>query len=124
MVDTAWNVVEKLHKRGFHPSLINARFVSPIDEKAILQIANQNSYLFTIEDNIISGGFGMKVLEILMKYEINHISFHAFGFPKKFIEQGNCEQLYLKYGLDSDSIAREMIMRCKKNRIKGDVKNG
>lgn len=122
MVDTALEVIENLRVKGYNPSLLNARFVAPIDETMVIQMATQTSYLFSLEDNLVSGGFGMQVMETLMKYKLNHISFHAFGFPKRFIEQGDCKQLYARYKLDAISITEQILTQFDKT--KGEVANG
>lgn len=109
MVEKAFEAVKILNQRGFNPMLINARFIKPIDIELLRSIAKKCNYIFTIENNILSGGFGSKILEALAENQINNLKVHRFAFPDKFIEQGNCDELFKRYKLDSESIANEII---------------
>ncbi|NMA83836.1 MAG: 1-deoxy-D-xylulose-5-phosphate synthase [Epulopiscium sp.] len=122
MVDIGRQVVENLKKYGIQASLFNARFVKPIDEKQIADMATRHDYLFSLEDNLVSGGFGMKVMETLIKYKMSHIPFHPFGFFDQFIEQGSPDELYQKYQLDANSITEQIITQYEQ--VKGKVANG
>jgi 1-deoxy-D-xylulose-5-phosphate synthase len=90
MVATANATVRILEEKGLKPMFINARFASPIDHELLKEIAHTFKYIFTIENNIASGGFGSKVLEKLSESQISNIMVHRFAFPDKFIEQGKC----------------------------------
>lgn len=117
MVVTARSALELLEQKGLKPMLVNARFASPVDEELIKQIAKQYKYLITIENNVLAGGFGSKVLEKLSDCQINTIEVHRFAFPDQFIEQGTCAELFSKYGLDACSIAQRIIKIINKDGI-------
>lgn len=108
MAQTAYNVCKMLEKDGFNPSVINPRFISPISDKLIDEIKNKYKYIFTIEDNILSGGFGSKLCQSLSQNKIFNKFIHNFAFPDIFVEQGSKDELYKKYNLDSFSIYKKI----------------
>lgn len=112
MVEKAEQAVKILEQKGFKPMLINARFVQPIDGELLKTISKKCKHIFTIENNIRAGGFGSKVLEKLSEYEIINLKLHQLSFPNKFIEQGNCEQLFARYKLDAEGIAEQVLSYC------------
>lgn len=109
MMDTALEVCKKLENDGYTPTLINARFINPVDSEMIEKLRNNCSYIFTIEDNIYSGGFGSKVVQKLAEKMIINKIIYNFSFPDSFVEHGSREQLFYEYNLDSDSIYSKII---------------
>ena len=65
MVKTAEEVQKLLHEKGYKASIINARFIKPIDEEAVLSACEDHEMIVTMEENVQSGGFGEKVLDCL-----------------------------------------------------------
>ena len=114
MIETSAIAYQKLKEDGFNPTLINARFISPIDEDLIISIKNDYEYIFTIEENVFNGGFGANLANHLIKNEIFNKKIYNISFPNEFIEQGSIAQLHKKYGLDSDSIYTKI-----KEKLKG-----
>ncbi len=111
MLKTALSVYLSLVNAGYNPAVYNARFASPIDDEFVKELADYE-YIFTIEDNIISGGYGENLNGRLIKNRIFGKKIYNFAFPKKFIEAGSRGQLFKRYNLDSDSIVeiiREFI---------------
>lgn len=104
MADTALEVCGKLENDGFKPTIINPRFISPISNSLLEELKENYKYIFTIEDNIFSGGFGSKLCQNMVQKNIMDKLIHCFSFPDTFVEQGSKAILYEKYGLDSDSI--------------------
>ncbi len=101
------NVVMALKRiKELKPTLINARFVKPIDEKMLKKYIN-SKYIITIEENVLSGGFGSAILEYLNKEGIKS-NVLRLGFPDKFIEQGKRDFLLSLYGLDIDGIEKSI----------------
>jgi len=89
---------------GISCSVVNARFVKPLDENLLLEHASKHSAIITLEDNVLMGGFGSSILEVLSKYG-NKTPSKCFGWPDQFIDHGNSvSELRTKYGLDSDSL--------------------
>lgn len=105
MLHTAFQVQEKLKERGCSAGLINARFVRPLDEQAIRASAERSKLIVTLEDNVVTGGFGENLAAAMMESPVKVLN---FGWPDSFIEHGSNEQLFAKYGLDPESIAERI----------------
>lgn len=103
MVQHAYKAIEKLKRSNINVELINCRFVKPIDNSMMDEIILNKDIIFTIEDNVISGGFGSYINEYLVsksyKGKIVNI-----GYPDEFIQHGSVDILYKKYGLDAEGI--------------------
>jgi len=93
--------------KGIKTTVINARFVKPLDEKMLLEISNNHKYIVTIEDNILMGGFGSAILEFLSNNKINK-DILRLGIPDRFIEHGNTELLFESIGLSVDKMAKRI----------------
>lgn len=96
-----------LRKNGIDAAVVNARFIKPVDESLILDLAYKYGNIITVEEGVLGGGFGSVVLEVLEKNNISDIRVKRIGLPDKFIEHGSIKELHNIYGLDSESIARE-----------------
>jgi len=97
-------------------SVINMRFVKPIDETAILDAAARHDLIVTLEENVVAGGAGTAVAEVLaanrMATEVLHI-----GLPDRFIDHGDPQQLTAAAGLDLESVLRAIRLRCANRRL-------
>lgn len=105
MVQHAMIARNSLLKKGINPTVIGATFVKPLDNEMIRNLANEGYNIITIEDNVISGGFGCHVLMELNKCNFNK-KFKSLGFCDKFVPHGDVSSLYREYGLDADSIEK------------------
>jgi 1-deoxy-D-xylulose-5-phosphate synthase len=85
-------------------TVANMRFVKPLDEKLVLQLAREHALLVTLEENTIQGGAGSAVAECLSRHGVNVPLLHL-GLPDRFIEQGEHGQLLRLCGLDAEGIA-------------------
>jgi 1-deoxy-D-xylulose-5-phosphate synthase len=108
-VSTVLAAAEKLEKEGIHPMVINARFIKPLDMTLLSKVASLVPKIITVEDNVIQGGFGSAVLELLNEMELLHVRIKRLGIPDLFIEQGDTNELRKIYGLDEDSISSVVI---------------
>jgi len=86
-------------------SVANMRFIKPLDEELVLQLATEHQLLVTLEDNVIMGGAGSAVNELLHRHGCGTPVINL-GLPDNFVEQGSREQLLALCGLDSDGIVR------------------
>jgi 1-deoxy-D-xylulose-5-phosphate synthase len=86
-------------------TVVDMRFVKPLDEDLILELSKTHQQLITIEDNAITGGAGSSVSELLHAHKIN-TPLTLLGLPDSFTEQGSQEELYVLYGLDANAIIR------------------
>ncbi|MDO4393260.1 MAG: 1-deoxy-D-xylulose-5-phosphate synthase [Bacillota bacterium] len=105
MVSHAVEAASKLKQSGIEAAVYNARFMRPLDDETIRKCAANCKHIFTIEDNILSGGLGESINTVFVN-EDTHV--HNLSWPDKFIEHGNTSQLYERYGLDADSIAERI----------------
>ena len=87
--------------------VINARFVRPLDAELIIDVTNRTKKMVTVEENVLSGGFGAAVLELLAKAEISDVRVKRLGIPDEFVPHGKQEILRSLYHMDALGIARE-----------------
>ncbi len=104
MMENAEKARDILKAEGTHVSLVNARFVKPVDREMILECARNHSLIVTIEDNVLIGGFGSQVLECLASEGIEK-EVLCLGIPDRFIHQGSVDKLREELGLDPDGVA-------------------
>ena len=112
MVKTAVEVRKRLHEEGFSCSVINARFVKPIDENAVEYAAKHHRFLVTMEENVASGGFGEKVREYFdgLTTDCKLIN---IAIPDEYVEHGNVDLLKKEIGIDEESITNVILAEMK-----------
>ncbi|HVI40436.1 MAG TPA: 1-deoxy-D-xylulose-5-phosphate synthase [Anaerovoracaceae bacterium] len=108
MVSVGIEACKKLKSRGIEAGLTNVRFVKPYDKESILSAVSKVKRIVTLEDNVLEGGFGAMVNGLLAEEGRSEVKILNIGWPDKFIEQGSTAELFLKYGLDSESIAERV----------------
>ncbi len=105
MVKTAVEVREKLLEEGIDVTVVNARFVKPIDTECIRTLAENHQLLITMEENVLSGGFGEHVADFCateqLPIRVSHVA-----VPNQFIEHGSVAALKEKIGLDAESVCQ------------------
>lgn len=108
MVKTAVSVCEELKNKSVESTLINARFVKPIDEELLDSLSKQYKTIVTIEENVYIGGYGDKVRTYLdiIGYEGKLIN---IAIPDEYVEHGNVDILMKEIGLDKDTIVNKII---------------
>ncbi|MGC8748734.1 MAG: 1-deoxy-D-xylulose-5-phosphate synthase [Candidatus Kapaibacteriota bacterium] len=100
--------------KGITPAIVNARFIKPLDEEMLHQIANKYEYIITIEEGTVVGGFGSAVAEFLARNNLkNELTIH--GIPDKFIEHGTQEELLASIELDPRGIAQKITRLVEKH---------
>ncbi len=89
---------------NINPTIVNARFLKPIDEKLLHEIFKEYKTIITIEDNVINGGFGSRINKFMVdnNYKSDIIN---MGLPDEFIQHGNSEDIYEYVGLSPKGIA-------------------
>lgn len=105
MVDNALQAAVILAKSGIEATVINARFVKPLDTDLLRQLAGQMQLLVTMEENVLAGGFGSAVLEFLADAGLTKPAVLRLGLPDQFIEQGTVSQLQEMYNLSPATAA-------------------
>lgn len=86
-------------------SVINARFIKPLDENLLIKLAQSKKYIITVEENVLAGGFGSAILELLTKNNISINNITCMGLPDKFIPQGSRSELLQDNKLTAEGIA-------------------
>jgi len=94
-----------LAKEGIAATVVNARFVKPLDRDLILTVARECGAIITVEENALRGGFGSAVLELLSDELITGLKVKRIGIPDRFIEHGTQTELRKILGLDASGIA-------------------
>ena len=102
-VALAYKLKAKLEAEGTSVSIVNARFVAPMDEACILDLAKRHDVLVTLEENVARGGFGERVSALLMQenIDVRHVSGALKGC---FIEHGGPQTLRDLYGLNEEEL--------------------
>lgn len=108
MTNNALIACKELKDRGINTTLINTRFIKPLDEELIVAYAKKCNRIYTIEDNVKIGGFGVQVLSLINNSNINK-NVSIFALPDKFIEHGSVDCLFDEYGLSSSKIRDAII---------------
>lgn len=109
MVKTAVKVREMLKDHDIDTTLVNVRFVSPIDCEMLDEVLGEHNTLITIEENVRTGGFGQQVSDYICKYNKQGVRHINFSVPDEFIEHGGVDELLERLGLDAYSIARRIL---------------
>lgn len=107
MVEIAWNVKEKLSNRGISATVINARFMAPLDKEAILSAAEKYPLIVTMEENIASGGFGEHIAALLER-EGAKAGLLTIAIENRYVEHGDVETLRKVLGIDADTITQRI----------------
>lgn len=107
MVKTAVQVREMLLQDKINPTLVNARFVKPLDKKMLDRLAKEHKILVTMEENVATGGFGSQVADY-MRREHPEVKILTIALPDSFIEHGNPEKLKEKAGIDAVSVYKKI----------------
>jgi len=113
VVATGWTVyqallaAEELEREGISVTVVNGRFVKPIDERLLSEIARNHPIIITVEENVIKGGFGSAVDEFLSSWFTGKVI--NVGIPDRFIEHGNQDLLRRIVGIDAEGIKRAVL---------------
>ena len=93
---------------GYSCSLVNARFVKPLDTEMLERMAEEHQLFVTIEENVLSGGYGERVLEYVSRARLG-VHVLNIGIPDDYVEHGNVDVLRHEVGLDCETIVKQVI---------------
>ena len=108
MVETACQVREQLMASGISPTLVNVRFVRPLDMKCLERVAASHDLIVTMEENVLSGGFGEACADALKVRGSRARMIHV-GVPDVYVEHGSVAQLKKTLGMDADSVTARIL---------------
>ena len=108
MVSTGEHVREKLKARGYSCTLVNARFVKPLDTDMIDRLCRSHKLIVTLEENVLRGGMGMCATRYIHEH---HPEIHVIqvALPDAYVEHGNVSLLREMLGIDSDSVIKRIF---------------
>ncbi len=109
MVAPAMKAAEKLAAGGVEATVVNARFAKPLDSKLLIDVASRAKRVITVEENVLSGGFGSSVADLFQKAGMDDVQIRCVGLPDEFIEHGPQAVLRSRYGLDAEGIGRQVL---------------
>jgi 1-deoxy-D-xylulose-5-phosphate synthase len=105
MVHPALQAAQNLAKEKIETTVVNARFVKPLDASLLLALARTKRVIVTVEEAYLAGGFGSAVLELLEENGLqDKVHVIRMGFPDRLVSHGDAKLLLAKYGLDADGI--------------------
>lgn len=113
MVKTAVEVREILKAMGYECSLINARFVKPLDTEIIEELSEEHELLVTMEENVINGGFGEHVVRYMNERssDASKLEVINIAIPDEYVEHGNVDILKKEIGIDKESIVKKIVAK-------------
>jgi 1-deoxy-D-xylulose-5-phosphate synthase len=106
VVKDALDAASRLQEQGVAATVVNARFVKPLDAGLIVSLVTECRHVITVEENALQGGFGSAVLELLEERGITGTQVKRLGIPDAFVEHGSQGELRHKYGIDAEGIVR------------------
>ncbi|MDR1774034.1 MAG: 1-deoxy-D-xylulose-5-phosphate synthase [Clostridioides sp.] len=106
-VKEALDAQKILKEEGIEITVVNSRFLKPIDEKLLDEIFKTHKTIVTVEDNVVTGGFGSRINSFVTqnKYDVD---IYNIGIPEEFIKQGSQEELYDIAGISANKIAEKI----------------
>ncbi len=107
MVSTAEHIREKLKKTGRSCTLVNGRFIKPVDTDMLDRLAANHRFIVTLEENVLRGGFGEQVLAYMEQHH-PEVRVVCITLPDAYVEHGDVTLLRSVLGIDSDSIIKKL----------------
>jgi 1-deoxy-D-xylulose-5-phosphate synthase len=103
-VQEALTAAERLSKDGIGATVVNCRFIKPLDSNLICRLAMKIPRIITVEENVRQGGFGSAVLECLSDRGVTGFQMKRIGIADHFVEHGPQKMLRSLHGIDADAI--------------------
>ena len=110
MVKTAAEVRGLLLEQGISPTVINGRFIKPIDEEAVAEACKTHRLIVTLEENVASGGYGEAIASYMKQSGFDN-DLYLVAIPDRFIEHGSVDQLKQEIEMDAPSIVKGILER-------------
>jgi 1-deoxy-D-xylulose-5-phosphate synthase len=99
---------EILATENINVTVINARFIKPLDDELITKYCQPDSRVITVEEGSLAGGFGGAVMERCEQLGIHNVLFHCIGIPDEYVHHGGQDVLRAQYDLHAEGIARRV----------------
>ncbi len=98
-----------LRENGYNPTLVDARFIKPLDQESYRSLFENHNVIVTLEDNTLVGGYGSAIAELLSDLGYTDKKLYRFGLPDRFVEQGDIHALYKILEIDGESVAKQLM---------------
>lgn len=102
----ALRAVKRLSRQGIDCTLVNPRFIKPLDRELLVPLLRRIPRVITVEDHVLAGGFGSAVAELLVEESMMDVRLERLGYPDQFIPHGSIDRLHTAYGLNEEGIFR------------------
>jgi len=109
MLQELKKTVSILRTQGKNPTLVDARFIKPLDENAYEELLKTHSIVVTLEDNTLVGGYGSAIAELMSDKGYTSHKILRFGLPDDFVEHGDVNDLYKQLKIDGESVAQKLM---------------
>jgi len=116
-VSAALEAAEVLGGQGIDATVVDARFVKPLDEDLIVNLAQEVGTIITVEDNVRAGGFGSGVAELLNDRGLDDVRLVRLGLPDEFVTFGDTERLRADVGINTEAIVQAASKLCHLPRV-------
>jgi 1-deoxy-D-xylulose-5-phosphate synthase len=111
MVSVAWEAAQMLGERGIPATVVNARFIRPLDVETLTQVALETGFMVTLEENVRTGGFGQQVRDALSQTTASHVPLEIVALPDAFVEHGTQPIIRAEAGLSTDAVLQKVLAR-------------
>lgn len=111
MVQVAEEAAEALKREGIQAAVVNARFLKPLDENMLLELARKGSAMFVIEEASQAGSLGSAILEFYAEHGLSGLDISLMGVPDRFIEHGSIKDQLQEVGLTVDNVVQNVLTR-------------
>jgi 1-deoxy-D-xylulose-5-phosphate synthase len=108
-VSPAYEAAQELAKQGIEATVVNARFIKPLDEETILRVVKECGFFITVEENVQTGGFGEQVRAALLEAKVETRQSRLLALPDAFVEHGSQPILRSQSGIDAAAIVKAAI---------------
>jgi 1-deoxy-D-xylulose-5-phosphate synthase len=123
-VHPALQAAEILAGENINVTVINARFIKPLDDELIAKYCTPDSRVITVEEGSLAGGFGSAVMERCEQLDLRNVQFHCIGIPDEYVHHGSQDVLRAQYDLHAEGIARRVREFVAQPRFGGEVVYG
>jgi len=104
----AVQAAELLAKDGIEVTVVNARFIKPLDDELIARYCTPGAKVITVEEGSLAGGFGSAIIERCQQLGLDGVDFHRIGIPDEYVHHGAQDVLRAQYDLHGEGIAKRV----------------
>jgi len=104
----AVQAAEILAKEEINVAVVNARFIKPLDDELIAKYCTPSSFVITVEEGSLAGGFGSAIMERCQQLGLDNVQFHRIGIPDEYVHHGSQDVLRAQYDLHAEGIAKRV----------------